>query len=231
MCGNATSEPMDKPNPTPLSHKAILPEPTLSRLPWYLSYVSQLRAKGVEYVSSTAISKAIGVDASQIAKDLSHISLRGKTRIGYDVASLEATLVNFLGFTRVHKAVIVGVGSLGSALIADSGLARFGLNIEAGFDINPRVVGTRICNVPVLHISQLDEWRRRLGAEIGVVTVPADKAQDTADTLVKAGVKAIWNFAPCRLHVQPGIVVQDTSIYAHLAVMYNRLSLLPQSNK
>ena len=61
--------------------------------------------------------------------------------------------------------------------------------------------------------------------------MPADKAQDTADTLVKAGVKAIWNFAPCRLHVQPGIVVQDTSIYAHLAVMYNRLSLLPQSNK
>lgn len=211
--------------PASASPKAILPEPTLSRLPWYLAYVSQLRAKGVEYVSSTAISKAIGVDASQIAKDLSHISLRGKTRIGYEVASLESTLVNFLGFTRVHRAVIVGVGSLGSALIADSGLARFGLNIEAGFDINPKVVGTRICNVPVLHISQLDEWRRRLDAEIGVITVPADKAQDTADTLVHAEVKAIWNFAPCRLHVQPGIVVQDTSIYAHLAVMYNRLSL------
>ena len=162
--------------PASASPKAILPEPTLSRLPWYLAYVSQLRAKGVEYVSSTAISKAIGVDASQIAKDLSHISLRGKTRIGYEVASLESTLVNFLGFTRVHRAVIVGVGSLGSALIADSGLARFGLNIEAGFDINPKVVGTRICNVPVLHISQLDEWRRRLDAEIGVITVPADKA-------------------------------------------------------
>lgn len=97
---------------TPETIKAMLPEPTLSRLPWYLAYVSQLRVKGVEYVSSTAISKAIGVDASQIAKDLSHISLRGKTRIGYDVASLEATLINFLGFTRVHRAVIVGLARL-----------------------------------------------------------------------------------------------------------------------
>lgn len=203
--------------------RSLLPEPTLSRLPWYLAYVSQLRAKGVEYVSSTAISKAIGVDASQIAKDLSHINLRGKTRIGYEVASLEAVLVNFLGFTQVHRAVIVGVGSLGSALIADSGLARFGLNIEAGFDVNPAVVGTKICNVPVYHISQLAEWRRRLDAEIGVVAVPADKAQELADKMVEAGVKALWNFAPCRLRTAPGIVVQDTSIYAHLAVMYNRL--------
>ena len=216
---------MSTDRPSPSTNRELLPEPTLSRLPWYLSYVSQLRAKGVEYVSSTAISKAIGVDASQIAKDLSYISLRGKTRIGYEVASLETTLVNFLGFTQVHRAVIVGVGSLGSALMADSGLARFGLNLVAGFDINPAVVGTKICNVPVLHMSQLDEWRRRLDAEIGVVTVPADKAQDVADALVRAGVKAIWNFAPCRLHAAPGIVVQDTSIYAHLAVMYNRLSL------
>jgi len=202
----------------------LLPEPTLSRLPWYLAYVSQLRAKGVEYVSSTTISKAIGVDASQIAKDLSHISLRGKTRIGYEVASLESTLTNFLGFTHVHRAVIAGVGSLGSALIADSGLARFGLNIVAGFDINPAVIGTKICNVPVHHISQLGEWRRRLDAEIGVVAVPADKAQEMADLMVQSGVKALWNFAPCRLRAKPGIVVQDTSIYAHLAVMYNRIN-------
>jgi len=95
----------------------ILPEPTLRRLPWYLAYVSLLRSRKVEYVSSTAIARELNVDASQIAKDLSFLNIKGKTRIGYEVAGLEAELKDFLGFDKSHNAVIVGVGSLGAALI------------------------------------------------------------------------------------------------------------------
>ena len=95
-----------------------------------------LRRDGVEYVSSRGISDAIGVDASQIAKDLSHLGLRGKTRIGYEVAALERELRGYLGFDIGHNAVIVGVGSLGGALIQDRGLQRYGLNIVAGIDVN-----------------------------------------------------------------------------------------------
>ena len=97
-----------------------------------------LRWNGVEYVSSTQISKELSVDASQIAKDLSFLNIKGKTRIGYEVASLERGLQDFLGFLKKHNAVIVGTGSLGAALMADSGLHNYGLNIVAGFDINPR---------------------------------------------------------------------------------------------
>ena len=114
--------------------KVILPEPTLRRLPWYLAYVRLLRANNIEYVSSTQIAKEINVDASQIAKDLSFLNIRGKTRIGYEVETLVGELSDFLGFGIEHKAFMIGVGSLGSALIQDQGLSQYGLNIVAGFD-------------------------------------------------------------------------------------------------
>ncbi len=201
----------------------FLPEPTLRRLPWYLAYVSSLHSRSVDFVSSTQIAKAISVDSSQIAKDLSFLNVKGKTRIGYEVESLKNELEYFLGFSEKHNAVMVGVGSLGAALICDSGLSRYGLNIVAGFDVNPDIVGTEIGGVPIYHISELDQRRPDLDAEIGVVAVPIDSAQEVADQLVASGIKALWNFTPFRIRVAGDIVIQNTSIYSHLAVMYNRL--------
>lgn len=205
--------------------RGILPEPTLRRLPWYLAYVTLLRRRDVEYVSSTTIAKDLNVDASQIAKDLSFIDIKGKTRIGYEVALLEDTLRTFLGFDRMHNAVIVGVGSLGGALLQDRGLDHYGLNIVAGFDISPRLTGTTISGVPVYDIADLAVVRRETGAEIGIITVPFDQAQEVADTMIAAGIHALWNFTPYRIRTSSDIVVTNTSIYAHLAVMYNRLDL------
>ncbi|MDE6642917.1 MAG: redox-sensing transcriptional repressor Rex [Muribaculaceae bacterium] len=206
--------------------RVVIPEPALRRLPWYLAYVSLLRQKGVEYVSSTQISRDLSVDSSQIAKDLSFLNIKGKTRIGYEVASLEQVLQNFLGFRLSHNALIVGVGSLGGALIQDSGLEQFGLNIVAGFDVNPQIIGRTICGIPVFDVKELELRRRQFAAEIGIITVPVQAAQEVADKFVAAGVKALWNFTPFRIKVdEEQIVVQNTSIYAHLAVMYNRLNL------
>lgn len=204
----------------------FLPEPALRRLPWYLAYVNLLSARNVDYVSSTQIAKALSIDASQIAKDLSFLNIKGKTRIGYEVASLKSELEYFLGFGEQHNAVMVGVGSLGAALIRDTGLSHYGLNIVAGFDISPEVVGTSINGVPIYDISELETRRPRLKAEIGVVAVPIDSAQEAADQLVASGIKALWNFTPFRIRVAADIVIQNTSIYSHLAVMYNRLGLI-----
>ncbi|MBQ8772934.1 MAG: redox-sensing transcriptional repressor Rex [Muribaculaceae bacterium] len=211
--------------------KDAMPEPTLRRLPWYLAYVSLLKSSGVESVSSTQIAKEINVDASMIAKDLSFLNIKGKTRIGYEVKRLERELQDFLGFKKGHNAVIVGVGSLGAALIQDSGLLRYGLSIVAGFDINPSIVGSSICNVPVYDIAELSERCSLLNAEIGIVTVPTDHAQEVSDRLVNAGIKALWNFTPFRISAKDGIVIQNTSIYAHLAVMYNRIGIQKDRTK
>lgn len=115
-----------------------LPEPTLRRLPWYLAYVNMLRSQHIEYVSSTQISKKLNVDASQISKDLSFLNIKGKTRIGYQVEHLANELSVFLDFYKSHSAFMVGVGSLGSALIQDSGLMQYGLHIVAGFDVDEK---------------------------------------------------------------------------------------------
>ena len=206
------------------SNNIILPEPTLRRLPWYLAYIDILKANGVETVSSTQISKAISVDSSQIAKDLSFLNIKGKTRIGYKVDYLASELSDFLGFQDVHSAFMIGVGSLGSALIQDSSLMQYGLRIVAGFDVNKDVIGTEICGVPIYDISELSKRQAEYGAEIGVLAVPVEYAQQSADLLADCGVKAIWNFTPFRIRVADDVVIQNTSIYAHLAVMYNRIN-------
>jgi len=200
-----------------------LPEPTLRRLPWYLAHLSMLRRDGVEHVSSRGIADAIGVDASQIAKDLSHLGVRGKTGIGYEVGALERELRDYLGFGTGHNAVIVGVGSLGAALIRDRGLQRYGLNIVAGIDTNADLLGTRVCDIVISGYDALPGLVVDHDAAIGIITVPARYAQDAADRLVEAGVRAIWNFTPFRIRVPEGVVITNTSIYSHLAVMYNRI--------
>ena len=202
----------------------LIPEPALRRLPWYLAYVSLLRQRGVEYVSSTGISRGINVDASQIAKDLSFLDIKGKTRIGYEVKLLEHKLEEFLGFRRRHNAAIVGVGSLGRALMSDSGLANYGLEIVAGFDVSPALIGTSTPQgLPIYAVAELATRARQLEVEIGIVTVPVEYAQEAADEIIAAGMKAIWNFTPYRIMAPDDVVISNTSIYAHLAVMYNRM--------
>ena len=201
-----------------------LPEPSLRRLPWYLAYIKLLQTKGEEYVSYKQIAKQKGEESSKIDKDLSYINISGKTRVCYVINSLVAVLVVFLGFTSMHKAFIFGVGSLGAALMQDSGLSQYGLEVVAGFDVNPELAGTFINHIPVYPQSQFAQKQKELGVQIGILTVPIDKAQSATEEMIAGGIKAIWNFTPYRIRVPKHIVIQNTSIYAHLAVMFNRLN-------
>lgn len=201
-----------------------VPEPTLRRLPWYLSNIKLMKEKGEQYVSSTQISKEINIDASQIAKDLSYINISGRTRVGYNIDALIEVLESFLGFTNMHKAFLFGVGSLGAALLRDSGLHHFGLEIVAAFDVNPELVGKDLNGIPIFHSDDFEAKMKEYDVNIGVLTVPINIAQEITDKMVDGGIKAVWNFTPFRIRVPENIVVQNTSLYAHLAVMFNRLN-------
>ncbi|MBE6287136.1 MAG: redox-sensing transcriptional repressor Rex [Mediterranea massiliensis] len=202
-----------------------VPEPTLRRLPWYLSNVKLLKNRGERYVSSTQISKETNIDASQIAKDLSYVRITGRTRVGYEIDTMISVLEDFLGFTTLHKAFLFGVGSLGGALLHDSGLSHFGLKIVAAFDVNPKLVGTELNGIPIYHSDEFEQKLKEFNVQIGVLTVPIEIAQSITDMMVDGGIKAVWNFTPFRIRVPEDIVVQNTSLYAHLAVMFNRLNL------
>ncbi|MCD7930987.1 MAG: redox-sensing transcriptional repressor Rex [Tannerellaceae bacterium] len=201
-----------------------VPEPTLRRLPWYLAFVKLLKGKGETFVSSTQIAKEINVDASQVAKDLSFVNISGKTRVGYEIDTLVEVLEQFLGFTSQHKAFIFGVGSLGASLLQDSGLNQYGLDIVAGFDIKDELAGLSINGIPVFHLKDFREKQKEYGATIGIIAVPVEKAQEVTEEIIEGGIKALWNFTPFRIRVPEHIVVQNTSMYAHLAVMFNRLN-------
>ena len=206
-------------------NRAVLPEPSIRRLPWYLSYARTLDNLNVEYVSSTQISKELNVRSSQIAKDLSFLNIKGKTRIGYEVHSLVEELTEFLGFNRQHDAVVIGTGSLGTALMQDHGLEYYGLNIVAGFDVRSEVIGKHLGGLPVFDIKDLPAWQREHGVSIAILTVPVERAQETADLAIASGITALWNFTPCRIKAPNEVVVTNTSIYAHLAIIYNKMHL------
>ena len=201
-----------------------VPEPTLRRLPWYLAFVKLMKGKGEAFISSTQIAKEINVDPSQVAKDLSFVNISGKTRVGYDINALVDVLEDFLGFTSQHKAFLFGVGSLGASLLHDTGLSQYGLEIVAGFDVREDLDGNMINGIPVFHMDDFPAKQKEYGATIGVITVPVEKAQEVTDRIIEGGIEALWNFTPFRIRVPEHIVVQNTSMYAHLAVMFNRLN-------
>jgi len=136
-----------------------------------------------------------------VAKDLSYVQISGRTRVGYDVKELVDVLESFLGFTNSHNAFMFGVGNLGGALMHDNGLIQFGLEIVAGFDVKYELSGTSINRIPIHHIDRFVELQKQTGVNIGILTVPVDKAQAVSEMMVAGGIQAIWNFTPYRIRV------------------------------
>lgn len=201
----------------------IVPVPAINRMPFYLAFVKRLKRAGKEFVSSTLIADYMGIDSTQVTKDLSYTDIVGKTRVGYEVDSFITILNDFLGFSKMDSAFLVGAGSLGSALLHDTGLLHFGLDIDTAFDVDPEKVGKRVNGIDILHIDQFRDMAAAKNVNIGIISVPVDHAQTVTDLMVAWGVKAIWNFTPCRLKVPEGIIVEDTMMYSNLAVLFNRL--------
>jgi len=207
-----------------------VPEPALRRMPCYLAYLKLAHRRGNQYVSSTLIARDNGVDPTQVTKDLSYTGISGKTRVGYEVEPLIDALEDFLGFRVMDQAYLFGAGSLGTALLHDHGLVQYGLKIVEAFDVNPIVVGTQIKDVSIHHV---DEFKHRdnQNVKIGILTVPAENAQDVALMMIDNGIRAIWNFTPVRIAVPDNVIVQNTSLYAHLAVMFNRLNVITSNGE
>lgn len=193
---------------------------TLQRLPLYLNYLKSVRDKYVN-ISATIIADALKLNDVQVRKDLASVSSSGKPKVGYVTEDLIKELENFLGYNTVNNAIIVGAGKLGKALMGYSGFKEYGLNILMAFDSDSNVVNEAQMIMP---ISRLTELCKKMNIKIGIITVPAQHAQEVCDLLVESGVLAIWNFAPVHLRVPDGILVQNENMAASLAVLSNHLA-------
>lgn len=195
---------------------------TLQRLPQYLNYLKSLDPDS--NVSSTEIAKVLGLHDVQVRKDLSAVSSGGKPKVGYNVFALMSDLKEFLGYNANKGAIIVGVGNLGRALMSYRGFSEYGLSIIAGFDCDPAVVDSFVDGKKVYSLDAIKDYCLENGVGIGVITTPAHSAQNVADLLVCAGIKAIWNFAPAHISVPDGVLVQNENMACSLALLSKHLN-------
>jgi len=201
-----------------------IPEPTLRRLPVYYQYMKHHMAD-IPYVSCTQIAEALRLKPIQVRKDLEIAGAIGKPRLGYPAEELIDILEQFLGYRRVDDAFLIGAGHLGLALLGYQGFKERGLNIVAAFDSDPEKVGKRAHGKEILHIDRFEKLVERMKIPIGILTVPAQEAQKTADLMVRSGIKAIWNFAPVHIHVPEDIIVQHENLASSLVVLSKKLSV------
>lgn len=190
----------------------------LKRLPGYLAYLKSMPEDAPAHISATALANALGMGEVQVRKDLAIVSDGGRPKIGYLRETLIADIEQFLGYDNTTDAVLIGAGKLGQALMGYNGFEEFGLNIHAAFDANPKMEKTEE-GKPIYNISKLEHFCKVHKVLMGIITVPAEHAQEVADMLIAGGVKAIWNFAPTHLDVPQGILVQYENMATSLAVL------------
>ena len=198
--------------------KAI-PDIVVGRLPLYLRALSFLAAEGRQVTSSQELGQKLGISAAQIRKDLSHFGEFGKQGTGYDIKYLSEQLRRILKVTEEHEVALVGAGDLGHALVHYDGFAGKGFRISVVFDNNPQKIGRRLGAFEILDSESIETIIADRGIEIAVVAVPADAAQEVVDALVRAGVKAILNYAPITVKVPEGVRVQYIDPVIHLQRM------------
>jgi len=201
-----------------------IPKASLSRLPAYHHYLVELAAKGTTQVSCSVIGRDLNCVPVQIRKDLQYTGITGKPKTGYVVQELIQTIEAFLGWNNVNEAFLVGAGSLGTALLGHERFTIFGLRIVAAFDANPARIGERIHDRVVLPMDKMADLAQRMGIHLGIITCPAEVAQEVADQMVNAGIQAIWNFAPVRLKVPDQVFVHNEDLYSSLAALSWKLA-------
>ena len=202
--------------------KCSVSKATLGRLPNYLVYLRNLPPDKVPYLSATAIAKHLGLGEVQVRKDLAAVSGAGKPKLGYVTAELVEKLEECLGCNQVTSAVLVGAGKLGRALLQYDEFEKYGVKISAAFDSNERAISLG-SKTEIFPMNQFDYFCKTQNIMLGIIIVGECSAQAVCDQLVKSGITAIWNFAPCKLNVPASILLQNENLALTLALLNNQL--------
>ena len=196
-----------------------IPDIIIGRLPIYLRALQHMADKGIQTTSSQELGEVVGISAAQIRKDISQFGEFGKQGTGYSISFLLERLREILKINRIWEVALVGMGDMGHALARYQGFSNRGFHIALVFDNDANKVGEKIGDFVIKDTANLVEEIRKAGIKMAMLTVPAAVAQEVADKLVQAGVKAILNYAPISLNVPPGVKVQHIDPSTHLQRM------------
>ncbi len=196
----------------------------VKRLPKYYKCLVNLAQENVERTSSQELSRLLGFTASQIRQDFSNFGEFGQQGYGYNVEQLSKAIAKILGLNTVHKMIIIGAGNLGQALANYVNFDVHGFKTMAIFDVNPKLIGLKIREVPILDIDKMKDFIDENDIEIAVITVPQDRAAEVAQILSETNISGIWNFAPTELNVPDHIIVENVHLTESLFTLSYRIN-------
>jgi redox-sensing transcriptional repressor len=203
-----------------------IPGPTLRRLPKYYRRLKRAIAENTTFLSSADLGASADVPPEQVRKDLSYLSEKGRSGVGYDVKALAGHLEEFLGLVNHKDAILVGAGNLGRALALFPGFQAYGLQIVVLFDNDPAKIGKKVGPLEVLPIGKMVSLVQRMNISLGIITTPPESAQEIAEKMIEAGIHAIWNFSPRRLNLPEDVAVKNEDLASELAVLSHKIERL-----
>jgi redox-sensing transcriptional repressor len=196
--------------------KEKIPEPTLRRLSYYLRFLERFKEEGKEIISSKELSASLGLSDAQVRRDLFILGEFGKRGVGYDVLKLVDFLNSFLGLKDKQKAILVGCGNLGKALLQYKGFKKRNFTIACAFDKDKRIVGTSIAGIKIKDIKNIKKEVKRQKTNYGINTCPISSAQEVIDKMIDCGIKAILNFAPVKVHAPEDVIISSVDLTTEL---------------
>ncbi len=210
--------------------RKVISAHTIRRMPMYLFYLKSKKSIEVEYITAPIMGKELNIDATQIRKDFAEINIKGKTKVGYNIADILKKIEFFLGYHIHRKAFIVGMGNLGTALINFNEFYAEGIEIIKGFDTDIKKIGNKINGVKIYDINTVKEHFNLTPIDIAIITVPSDQAQKVVDVMIETGITALWNFSTMPISAPTNIIIENTCIDSSLALikwkLYNKTPLI-----
>ena len=199
-------------------------EAVIRRLPGYYRHLRELEADGVTQISSQELGRRMQQTPSQIRQDINCFGGFGRQGYGYKVTELKERIGEILGLDKQHKMIILGAGSIGSAVARYPSFSREGFETIAIFDVSPAKIGTEICGVTVRDMEDLEEFLSQQQVDIAVLALPAGVAQDNLDRLDEAGVRGVWNFAPTDLNHSEHMTVVNVHLSDSLQILSYKMA-------
>jgi len=199
--------------------KKVQKLPSIRRLPTYLQELKAFHREGLKVVSTTQLAKRLQLESIVVRKDLEITGASGSPGVGYQIEQLIEDIETFLGWNNASDIFLVGAGALGTALLGYKGFTDYGLNIVAAFDADPAKIGRMIHDKPVFGIDHFANLVERMKIHMAILCVPLEFAQPTAEMMVSAGIRAIWNFTGETLKLPDSVVVQRVNLAGELAVL------------
>ena len=200
------------------SYQAVrrIADSTVRRLSLYLRFLEESAQRGLVTISSDELARRGGTTSAQVRKDLSFFGSFGKRGLGYSVPELTDSLREILGLRREWQVIIVGAGKIGTALAQYKGFWQRGFRVIAVYDRDPRKIGTKWDSLSVRDMESIERDVTKEKPDIAVLTTPAEEAQKVVDLLVRAGIRAVLNFAPIQLHVPPEVTLKNVNMAMEL---------------